>query len=191
MAAPPAAPLPNLTLHDDADKAAIKPYDVAKSWLEAVETRITEGKLDDLPEFFIEDCWWRDFVGLSWDITTKHGIDQVGQYLEDQVSRSGIGQFKVIDEGALQPRLSDMGGLVWIESGFTFETKYGRGRGFLRLTNLTPSTWKAWILHTVLEELKGFPETSPQASSHVDNAEDLQVLIVGAGKEIILVFQPG
>lgn len=190
MAAPPAVPLPNLTLHADTDKAAIKPYDVAKSWLEAVETRFTECNLNDLSELFIDDCWWRDFVGLSWGITTMRGLSHISQYLQDRVSRSGISQLKVIDEGALQPRLSDIGGLVWIESGFAFETKHGHGRGILRLINLAPSKWKAWIIHTSLDELKGYPETSPQASAHVDIVEDLQVLIVGAGKGIILVAQP-
>jgi hypothetical protein len=32
--------------------------------------------------------------------------------------------------------LPDMGGLIWIESGFTFDTKAGTGRGIVRLANV-------------------------------------------------------
>ena len=74
-----------------------------------------------------------------------------------------------------------MGGLIWIESGFTFDTKAGTGRGIVRLANVGPLQWKAWIVHTTLDELKGFPEHSPQEKSNGYETKDTQVLIIGAG----------
>jgi len=39
-------------------------------------------------------------------------MQQVGQYLQSETPKSGFGQFNVINEGALQARLSDLGGLI-------------------------------------------------------------------------------
>ena len=74
-----------------------------------------------------------------------------------------------------------MGGLIWVESGFTFDTKAGTGRGIVRLAKVGPLQWKAWIVHTTLDELKGFPEHSPKGKSNGYETKDTQVLIIGAG----------
>jgi hypothetical protein len=175
-----AAPLPQLVLHDESTRASIVPASIAKTWLENLQTKLSQDQLGDVSDLFIDDSWWRDIVGLSWNITTKRGTNEIGQYLQSQASKSGFGNFNVIDQGALQPRLSDMG-LIWIESGFTFDTKAGTGRGIVRLANVGPLQWKAWIVHTTLDELKGFPEHSPQDKSNSYATKDTQVLIIGAG----------
>lgn len=177
-----AAPLPELRLHDE------KPIDIgiiAKTWLESFQKKISQDQLEDISDLFIDDCWWRDILALSWDITTKHGNDQVSRYLQSQAIKSGFGQLAIIDQGVLQPRLSDMG-LVWIEFGFTFTSKAGAGRGVVRLANVSPSQWKAWIVHTNLDELKSFPESSPQDKSSDYPTKDPQVLIIGAGIYILI-----
>jgi hypothetical protein len=74
-----------------------------------------------------------------------------------------------------------MGRLIWIESGFTFENKTGTGRGIVQSANVSPLQWKAWIVHTNLDGLKGFPEQSPQGNSNGYKMTDTQVLIIGAG----------
>jgi hypothetical protein len=176
-----AAPLPQLVLHDESTRDSIDHGSIAKTWLENLQTRLSQDKLGDVSDLFIDDSWWRDIVGLSWNITTKRGTNEISQYLQSQASKSGFESFNVIDQGALQPRLSDMGGLIWIESGFTFDTKAGTGRGIVRLANVGPLQWKAWIVHTTLDELKGFPEHSPQEKSNGYEAKDTQVLIIGAG----------
>ncbi|TVY46827.1 putative indole-3-pyruvate monooxygenase [Lachnellula occidentalis] len=169
-----AAPLPELVLHDTSTRDEIDPESIAKTWLENLQAKISQGQLEDVSDLFIDDSWWRDIVGLSWNITTKRGMSKISQYLQSQVSKSGFGKFDVIHQGVLQPRLSDLGGLIWIESGFTFETKAGTGRGILRLANTGPQQWKAWIVHTTLEELSGFPEQSPQESSTAHETKDIQ-----------------
>ena len=174
-----AAPLPELVLHDTRDE--IDPRRIAKTWLESLQTKISQGQLEDISDLFIDDSWWRDIVGLSWNITTKRGTSKISQYLQSQALKSGFGKFDVIHQGVLQPRLSNFGGGVWIESGFIFETIAGTGRGILRLSNTGPQQWKAWIVHTTLEELKGFPEQPPQEKSTGHETKDIQVLIIGAG----------
>lgn len=176
-----AAPLPSLVLHDEVDQASIDPRSITKIWLKNLQQKISQNHLSDVSELFIDECWWRDIVALSWDITTKHGRNEISQFLQLQAAKSGFGQLDVIDEGALQPRLSNMGGLIWIESGFSFETKAGTGRGIVRLANVGPLEWKAWIVHTNLDELKGFPEQPPQEKPNSDKLANSQVLIIGAG----------
>jgi hypothetical protein len=176
-----AAPLPQLVLHDDSTRDSIDPDSITKTWFENLQTKLSQDQLGDISDLFIDDSWWRDIVGLSWNITTKHGTKEISQYLQSQASKSGFGQFNSIDQGALQPRLSDMGGLIWIESGFTFDTKAGIGRGIVRLANVGPLQWKAWIVHMTLDKLKGFPEHSPQEKSNDYKTKDTQVLIIGAG----------
>jgi hypothetical protein len=176
-----AAPLPSLVLHGDVNRDSIHPRNIAKAWLESLQEKISQDQLTDISDLFIEASWWRDIVGLSWNITTKRGTDEISQYLQSQVAKSGFGRFNIIDEGALQPRLSDMGGLIWIESGFTFENKTGTGRGIVRLANVCPLQWKAWIVHTNLDDLKGFPEQSAQEQLNGHSSTDTQVLIIGAG----------
>jgi hypothetical protein len=114
-------------LHDDSTRDSIDPGSIANTWLENLQTKLSQNQLGDVSDLFIDDYWWRDIVGLSWNITTKRGTNEISQYLQSQAAKSGFGQFNVIGQGALQPRLSDMGGLIWIESGFTFDTKAGTG----------------------------------------------------------------
>jgi hypothetical protein len=179
-----AASLPTLVLHDDVDRDSIDPRSITKAWLENLQQKISQDQLKDVSELFIDESWWRDIVGLSWNITTKRGANDISQYLQSQAAKSGFGHFNVIDQGALQPRLSDMGGLIWIESGFTFDTKSGTGRGIVRLANVSALQWKAWIVHTNLDELKGFPEQPPQDILNEDKTKDAQVLIIGAGMSL-------
>jgi len=120
-----AAPLPSLILHDDSTRDSIDPGAIAKTWLENLQTKISHEKFSDVSDLFIEDSWWRDIIGLSWNITTKRGTSAISQYLQSQASESGFGNFNIINEGALQPRLSDLGGLIWIETGFTFDNNTG------------------------------------------------------------------
>ena len=129
-------------------------------------------------------------VALSWDIHTKKGISDVGKYLEQS---NGIRNLRVIKYGSLQPKLMDMGGMQWIESGFAFNTKVGSARGIIRLTNVGPTEWKAWTVSSQLEklvdqdELDASRSREPISSNRFvtggksDN-EELQVLIIGAGK---------
>lgn len=177
-----AAPLPSLVLHDNLELHSTNPRSIAQAWLKNLQTKISQNQLRDVSDLFIGESWWRDIIGLSWNITTKRGTNEISQYLQSQAAKSGFGNFRIIEQGALQPRLSDIGGLIWIEAGFTFENKAGTGRGIMRLTNVASLLWKAWIVHTNLDELEGFAEQVPQERlSTQHNVTEPQVLIVGAG----------
>lgn len=94
---------------------------------------------------------------------------------------------------------------------FSFETGVGRGRGFLRLAQSDDGIYKAHMLYTALDELKGFEEnTGARRSSGGKNSleggvikgnwyerrqrkhdfsdDDPQVLIIGAGMSRLCTY---
>lgn len=192
-----AATLPPLTLHEGVNKDAIDAPNIAKEWLAKLDKRVQEQS--DISDLFVEESWWRDIIALSWDWTSKHGPAAINKYLES-TSGSGFGQLKVIESGGLQPAFVDMGAVKWLQSGFTFQTDAGNGRGLFRLANVGPEEWKAWIVLTQLDQLKGqeklgspFEDKKPHndAALHGVNGVDGHhkpvdekptVLIVGAGE---------
>ncbi|ETI25130.1 hypothetical protein G647_04502 [Cladophialophora carrionii CBS 160.54] len=187
----PLASIPPLTLQEDVNRHDINPGDIVSNWLAALDKRPQNGLSTDLPDLFIEDSWWRDFVGLSWDIATKHGLGSIGEYLN--TSTTGFGNLEVTKAGGLQPALVDMHGMIWVQGGFTFKTRDGSGQGLVRLINVSKTQWKAWTVFTQLERLNSQDEidrqrlrqdyTQTRLSNGVNGGkEEPQVLIIGAGQ---------
>jgi hypothetical protein len=48
--------------------------------------------------------------------------------------------------------------VVWINMMFDFETEVGIGSGIIRVVPTSNGDWKAHVVYTNLEDLKGFPE---------------------------------
>ncbi|OJZ87325.1 hypothetical protein ASPFODRAFT_206179 [Aspergillus luchuensis CBS 106.47] len=190
---PPLAALPNLSLHPSIDAEQLNAAKIADEWLTSFSKSLSTGQPDAIQAHFLEkESWWRDFVSFSWDIACHNGSQAISNYLAS--STSGFSDPKLDQPGALQPHLADLGGMRFIQAGFGFTTKAGKGRGVLRLANVGPEEWKAWTVFTVLERLNGQDEleaerakaaevqssgSEPQ-STHEDS--DLQVLVVGAGQ---------
>ncbi|KAL4875248.1 hypothetical protein BJY04DRAFT_232792 [Aspergillus karnatakaensis] len=189
---PPLAALPQLTLHKSIVPENIDAARIANDWLSSLAESLSQGQLSDIRRHFLDnESWVRDFVTFSWDIACHNGADTISNYLN-----SSTAEFTdpVADQpGALQPHLADMGGLRFVLSGFSFKTKFGLGRGVLRLTNVGADEWKAWTVFTVLESLHEQPDSNgskvkARASSSAtipskpQENEKPQVLIVGAGQ---------
>ncbi|EXJ73513.1 uncharacterized protein A1O5_03274 [Cladophialophora psammophila CBS 110553] len=192
----PLAPIPPLTLQDGVNRDDINAGDIVADWLAALEKRPKNGRSTDLSDLFIDDSWWRDFTGLSWDIVTKHGLEDVAEYLT--TSTTGFGQLTAIKAGGLQASFVDMNGFIWIHGGFTFQTADGSGTGLVRLINVGTSRWKAWIVFTQLERLNSQDELDKQrlrqsyTQTRVANGvngekDDLQVLVIGAGQSGLML----
>lgn len=190
--------LPKLSLHERVDRDKIDAVKIVDQWLSALEQHIKTKTEADLSDLFIDECWWRDIISLSWDWATKHGRDAIFNYLN--ASNTGFSRLSSVKEGALAPMFVEMGSLQFIQSGFTFQTAAGSGIGLVRLANEGPEKWKAWTVFTQLENLKSQKETKEQLRNNVHHnavssenvngdsdplkGGDLQVLIVGAGSHI-------
>jgi hypothetical protein len=178
MATKPLTPLPNLSLHESTIREQIDAGKIIDAWLSSLENSLKTKDTAAIPELFLEDSWWRDVVAVSFDISTKEGQASISEYI--QSSTAAPRDIKAIKDGGLAPKLMDMGGMLWLESGFTFETNYGSCRGIIRLVNTGPEKWKAWTVSTGLDSLKGQEDVKPAESG---SDEEVQVLVVGAGKQ--------
>lgn len=200
---PPLAALPHLILHPSVKPEYLDAAKVVNDWLSSFMESSENGCAGDMLDHFLkEESWWRDFLSLTWDIACHNGSEAICKYLS--TSRAGFAEAKAENLGALQPRLEDLGGLRFIQSGFSFKNNFGTGRGVLRLANVGVDQWKAWTVFTVLENLNGESgyelrkatesELQCGVSSHgtlppvIPTDDDLQVLIVGAGAATTNLF---
>ncbi|MFN0040455.1 MAG: flavin-containing monooxygenase [Burkholderiales bacterium] len=128
-----------------------------EDWLDQFERALAGPGYAQLEALLHTDSHWRDLLGLTWRITTVSGRNAIVSALAKQYSGTRPAGFK-IDPRRTAPRRVARAGVDAIEAIFRFETLEGRGSGVLRLTPGLDEKWRAWTLHTTLEELKGFEE---------------------------------
>jgi putative flavoprotein involved in K+ transport len=96
---------------------------------------------------FEEDCYWRDLVTFTWNITTLEGRDQVRDMLNSQLAATAPSGWSLAEGEDVVA--SD--GLI--EGWVRFETNVARGFGHIRVRN-----GRIWTLLTTMAELKGHEE---------------------------------
>ena len=153
LSVPPLPTLANLnaTVPDDLDAQK-----VALEWLNAFSITIESSDADKAASLFVEDSWWRDMLALTWDFRTFRGVPAIQTFLRDRIGVTHPRAFKLRQDFlGLQRPYED---LAWINALFDFETDTGIGFGIFRLVPTANGEWKAHVVYTNLEDLKGFPE---------------------------------
>jgi hypothetical protein len=185
--APAIAPLPRLSLLPGTRREDIDAGKIVDDWLSNFQQLLENKGYTSIAADLAGETLWRDLCARSWTITTKVGPQNITEYL--QVSDADLGGLQAVRRGALVPQLADMGPATWIQSGISFETKHGEGKGLVRLFNAAPGRWKPWIIFTKLDHMKILEGsiTKPLVSalkrlSDVPQTRDLQVLVIGAGR---------
>ena len=115
------------------------------NWLEEFDAALQAGDTKGAAALFVTDCFWRDLVAFTWNISTQEGRSEVASMLEANLAWVKPSHW-VLTEPA-----DEADGVItgWI----AFETAVARGNGLLRLRD-----GKAWTLLTAITELKGFEE---------------------------------
>jgi len=110
---------------------------------------LESGDIAAVTALFQDDCYWRDLVSFTWNITTCEGRAQIADMLTQRLAETKPYGWKVA-EGETA---SEDGGVTtaWIE----FETAVARGYGLIRLRE-----GKIWTLLTTMVELKGHEEST-------------------------------
>ncbi|KAK8856741.1 indole-3-pyruvate monooxygenase YUCCA8 [Apiospora arundinis] len=144
-------PIPQLTLFPGTERQDVDAVAITKGWMSRLDSLLTTRNFNDLNELIIDDGWWRDILGLDWDFTSKQGLGAIAEYLTG--APNPLSGLQCDEAGGLKPLLIELGGMTWIQGGFSFKTPFGEGRGFVRLVNVGPAVWKAWIVFTQLEQL--------------------------------------
>ena len=117
----------------------------ASQWLSNFGAALERGDRNGVLALFGEECYWRDLVSFTWNITTMEDAGQIRDMLAARLGEVKPGAF------AIRGEASEAGGVT--EAWFTFETAVARGLGHLRLKGA-----KCWTLLTTMVELKGHEE---------------------------------
>lgn len=192
---------PKLTIKDTSP-----PRDIAQRWLDRFASAFSKNDISQLPSLIHKDSWWRDHLALSWDFHTLHTLSTITSFLQTRLSECEFSNFRLAETGQFAPSSSTpIEGLEWVETMFSFDTKVGRGKGMVRLVQGEDGIYKGYMIHTSLQELKGFEEMSGARRPHGGNNslvggvkkgnwlerrrrtvdfsdEQPQVLIIGAGR---------
>ncbi|HEX6341087.1 NAD(P)/FAD-dependent oxidoreductase [Umezawaea sp.] len=135
--------------------------EIAAAWLSALGSALEGSDHAAAASLFAPECYWRDLLALTWDIRTFRGPDEVEAAWRAALSPSGFTD-PVLEAGdPVEGVLGELTGTI--EAFFGFRTALGRGRGFVRLVETEPGTYRAFTFLTTLQELDGYPEkTGPR-----------------------------
>jgi putative flavoprotein involved in K+ transport len=121
------------------------PTQAASAWFIDFEEALRAQDLEAAMALFDADCYWRDLVGFTWNISTQEGPAAIRAMLQARLADVQPHNFQI--EG----QATEADGVI--DAWFTFETAVARGRGHARLKN-----GKCWTLLTTMTELKGYEE---------------------------------
>lgn len=111
---------------------------------------------------FLDDCYWRDHLALSWDYHTWKGKEKIEDFLEAETK--GLKKLTINRETAFRaPHYGDLDGAgdtKGIEFFVEVESKHGTGTGIARILEEKAGTWKIFSLFTTITDLKGFEEAT-------------------------------
>jgi len=116
-----------------------------KEWLARFDAALSRSDAAGAAALFADECYWRDLVSFTWNITTAEGRPAIQAMLEATLPTVKPHNWQ------LEGDATEAGGIVdgWI----TFETNAARGYGHIRLAGEL-----CWTLLTTMVELKGFEE---------------------------------
>ena len=157
-----------------------------------------ETAIELLDELFLDDCHWRDLLALTWKIQTLSGKNNVINKIYESVLNVQAKDF-LVDKNRAQPREVSRADKIVIEVILTFENKFGKCEGIVRLYNDAQDDrkLKAWSLLTALNELntketkhKNLYEHNIKGPNWLDlrnedklyKDRDPEVIIVGCGQ---------
>ena len=146
----------------------------AQAWLDDLEAIAADATSTEASALFLDTCYWRDAVALTWTLkTVAGGPGGINAELFPSLKSMGAANFKL--EAA--PQTVVRVGREVAEAFFTFETTKGLGRGIVRLApdESDGGKLKAWTFLTALEDLKGFEEkTGPRRPTGQSNSRDFR-----------------
>jgi putative flavoprotein involved in K+ transport len=126
------------------------------AWLADLERALNARDVPRALSLFVEDCYWRDFLSLTWNIKTMEGKPAIAAMLE--ATLDGAAPVGWTIEKTVQTK----GGT---EAWFTFTTRAGKAEGIFRLEGA-----KCRTILTTLQSLSGFEEpiglTRPLGTTH-------------------------
>ena len=116
-----------------------------EAWVAALGEAFSARDSDATAALFTENCYWRDLLTFTWNITTSEGRPAIRAMLEARLVDTAPHNLVVVEDA------TEAQGVV--TGWFTFETTQARGIAHVRLRD-----GRAWTLLTSMEELRGHEE---------------------------------
>lgn len=132
---------------------------VFQRWLIAFEAALSSGDLEQLKPLFLVESYWRDQIGLTWDMQQFWGCDALCDRLLEGAKEMRPSGFRIAPERA-EPRLVIYNGAEYIEGFCQFELPHGIGQAMIRLRAAaeSPAGALAFSLGTDLHSVSGVVE---------------------------------
>ena len=134
-------------------------------------------QLNNGKNLFLVDSFWRDALGLTWQLDTRVGNKDILKTIHRNAAMIDLSDVE-LDCEASPPQWVNRAGTDAIEAFIKFETKHANGRGIVRLCETTGQVdtdaagpqWRAWTFFTAIDSLKGHEEQTgrnrPTGSSY-------------------------
>lgn len=146
-------------------------FNVLMNKINSGSTSVSE---EDWSRLFGNHGTWRDHLGVTFDLHSFIGLENLSNDLQPLLSKAKLSNFQ-LDKLADYRYTSGYGKVLmhepksgrppveWVQVYYTFENKLGSGKGIARLAavydeKLQISTLKAFTFYTGLEDYKEYPE---------------------------------
>ncbi|CAH2397138.1 NAD(P)/FAD-dependent oxidoreductase [Mesorhizobium escarrei] len=126
------------------------PSKQAATWLSSLSCAVEAGDVEAATNLFVEDCYWRDLLTVTWNIKTMEGRAAIHDMLEATLATTKPTAWQLSGEASADEGI--------VEAWFTFETSSAWGQGIVRLQD-----GRCRTLFTAMSDLKGFEERSGPA----------------------------
>lgn len=152
------------------DEEATDSAKISSEIIDSLNQSLEKEDWKAVAELFVDNGYWRDQLGLTWDFRTARGKEGIIKLL-----REGHHPLSVrIDQsrqntGPQVASLRSDGSVRGIQFLTTVATRFGSGEGVVRLVQES-GKWKIWLLFTSMTNLKGHEEAvGPNRANGVEH----------------------
>jgi len=130
------------------------PRELAHTWVVSFNDALMSGDVKTVRGLFADESYWRNLLGLGWDLRTSSPGNVVAERLVEASRMLGVCDMQ-LSEQRLAVTEATLANVAVIQAVLTFQTNAGRGIGVVRLMQSEQSAApaRAWTLMTALEEL--------------------------------------
>ena len=143
---------------ETAESTSVDPNEIATQIVDSINTSLEKEDTKAIANLFLEGGYWRDHLGLSWDLRTLRGRNDIAAFLAQQAPLQKI----EIDRSTpyRSPKISALDGtgdVKGIQLYTNFTSKIGTGQGVMRLAQCG-GKWQIFTLFTTLRNISGHEE---------------------------------
>jgi hypothetical protein len=152
----------NLAIHKfhDAGSSPSDPAGIAAEIVKGINDALAKGDVIALANLFLDDSYWRDHLGLSWDFHTLKGKETISEFLKQ--NGCPLESIELDTSNAFtSPRVGAFDGIgevKGVEFFFRYKAKGSTGRGTCRVAEDSDGKSKIFSFFTQLCELEGLEE---------------------------------